>query len=113
MRSETKSLRLPGDLADAAAIRAKELGYANWNAYIKALIRYDLLIQGEHTCTLPISNSRPEEQDAFDADLLERAKSGIGKRGQHLEKVILRIAGDLAPEVKKRLPKNLLKGEQP
>ena len=110
MQSPTKSLRLPADLAEAAEIRAKLLGYKSWTDYLKALIRYDLMIQGPHTITLPISHSRPEEQDALDADLLERCRNGEGTRGQWLEKAIERIAGPAkADEVAKKIGREITK----
>lgn len=56
MSSPRKSLKLSPDLQEAADLRAKALGYRSWNAYVKGLIRYDLLVQGEHTLTLPYSN---------------------------------------------------------
>jgi hypothetical protein len=93
MSSQTRSTRLPFDLAEAAELRSRHLGYPSWNAYVKALIRYDLMVQGEHSVTLPISRMRPEEQDRIDAELLARAKEGKGVRGQWLEHAIRRIAG--------------------
>jgi len=83
--------KLPPDLSDAAAMRAESLGYSSLSAYLKALIRYDLLVQGPHTVTLPISHLRPEKQDAIDAKLLEYTKSGVGERGQLLAKILERV----------------------
>ena len=94
MSSKTRSTKLPFDLADAAEMRAKQLGYPSWNAYIKGLIRYDLMVQGEHSVTLPVARMRPEEQDKIDAELLERTREGKGVRGQWLEHAIRRIAGE-------------------
>ncbi len=112
MASHTRSTKLPGDLAEAAELRARQLGYASWNAYIKGLIRYDLLVQGPHTATLPMSQLRPEEQDKVDAELLQRAKTGIGARGQLLENIIQRIAGaDKAEAVRRELPHAIKRGK--
>ncbi len=103
--SENRTLRLPDDLSEAAAIRAAQLGYKTWTAYVLGLIRYDMMVQGEHTVTLPLSHARPAEMDRLDADLLERCKTGRGVRGQWLEKAIARIAGDAKVEdVKGKLP---------
>lgn len=111
MASQARSTKLPADLAEAAELRARTLGYVSWNAYIKGLIRYDLLVQGPHTVTLPISQLRPEEQDKVDSELLDRAKSGIGARGQLLENIVQRIAGaDRAEAVKRELPHAIKKG---
>jgi hypothetical protein len=93
MSSKTRSTKLPYDLADAAEMRAKQLGYPSWNAYIKGLIRYDLMVQGSHSVTLPIAQMRPEDQDRIDAELLDRTREGKGVRGQWLEHTIRRIAG--------------------
>lgn len=107
MASHSRSTKLPADLAEAAELRARALGYVSWNAYIKALIRYDLMVQGEHTITLPISHLRPEEQDGVDAKLLELTRAGKGERGQLLAKIIEKAAGEHAEAVKKALPKKI------
>ena len=99
MPSKTRSTKLPHDLADAAEMRSRQLGYPSWNAYIKGLIRYDLMVQGGHSVTLPIARMRPEEQDKIDAELLERTCEGKGIRGQWLENAIRRIAGSSSPEI--------------
>jgi hypothetical protein len=91
MSSKNRSTKLPPDLADAAELRAKALGYASWSAYVKALIRYDLLIQGRHTLTLPWSHQPPEKQDEIDAHLLRLTKRGEGERGQLLEHILERV----------------------
>lgn len=97
MPSKTRSTKLPHALADAAEMRAKQLGYPSWNAYIKGLIRYDLMIQGSHTVTLPVARMRAEDQDRIDAELLERTLEGKGIRGQWMEHAIRRIAGGFEP----------------
>lgn len=107
MSSQTRSTRLPSDLAEAAEIRARQLGYGSWNAYVKGLIRYDLLVQGPHTITLPISQLRPEDQDDYDAKLLRLTQAGKGERGQMLEKLVRDIAGERADEVLKAIPKKV------
>jgi len=76
MASRTRSLKLPGILADAAEIRAINAGYKSYNAYVKGLIRYDLLCQGPHSITLPWAELRPEEQDKIDTRLLELTEKG-------------------------------------
>ena len=98
MPSKTRSTKLPHDLADAAEMRSQQLGYPSWNAYIKGLIRYDLMVQGGHSVTLPIGRMRPEEQDKIDTELFERTREGKGIRGQWLENAIRRIAGTSSPE---------------
>ena len=91
MASLSRSTKLPSALAESAEIRARALGYASWNAYIKGLIRYDLLVQGPHRVTLPISHLRPDDQDAVDAKLLEMTKTGVGERGQLLAHLLERV----------------------
>jgi hypothetical protein len=104
MASLTRSTKLPADLADAAELRSKQLGYPSWNAYIKGLIRYDLMVQGSHTVTLPVAQMRLEDQDKIDAELLARTNEGKGVRGQWLEHAIRRIAGeDKASVVKEKI----------
>jgi len=91
MASQTRSTKLPSALAEAAEHRAKKLGYPSWNAYIKGLIRYDLLVQGEHTITLPWAALPLDEQDKIDLRLLELTERGVGQRGQLLSRLMERI----------------------
>lgn len=88
MASITRSTKLPGNLAEVAEVRAKALGYPSWNAYIKGLIRYDALCQGEHTMTLPWASLPLDEQDKIDNKLLQYTQQGIGQRGQLLKRII-------------------------
>ena len=88
MASLTRSTKLPPDLAEVAEQRAKALGYPSWNAYIKGLIRYDALVQGPHTITLPWAQMPPAEQDKIDAKLVRLCKKGVGERGQYLKRLV-------------------------
>lgn len=89
--SRPVAVKLPPDLAEACETRAEALGYASLSAYLKGLIRYDLLVQGPHTITLPIAQLRPDKQDAVDAKLLRITKSGVGERGQLLTKLLEKV----------------------
>ncbi len=91
MASQTRSTKLPAALAEAAEHRAKALGYPSWNAYIKGLIRYDLLVQGEHTITLPWAALPLDQQDKIDFRLLDLTQRGVGQRGQLLTRLIERV----------------------
>lgn len=71
MCSDNRSIRLPDDLAAAADKRAEQLGYANFTAYLKAVIRQDILNQGNHAIGRTIAALRPEARDKVDAGLLE------------------------------------------
>lgn len=88
MASSSLSLKLPPDLAETAKLRARQLKYPSVNAYLKGLIRYDALVQGEHHITLPIAALPGAEQDAMDAKLLQNTKNGVGERGQFLTKLV-------------------------
>jgi hypothetical protein len=88
MASSPLSLKLPPDLAETAKLRAKQLKYPSVNAYLKGLIRYDALVQGDHHITLPIAALPGAEQDAMDAKLLQNTKTGIGERGQFLKRLL-------------------------
>lgn len=88
MASASRSLKLPPDLAEVAELRAKQLGYPSWNAYVKGLIRYDAMVQGSHDVTLPLSRLSPVEQDKIDARLLDNTKRGVGERGQFLKRLL-------------------------
>lgn len=90
MGSHIQSIKFPGNLAEAAKLRANALGYKSWNAYMKALVRYDLLVQGSHDLTLPLSEASGEKQDAVDMKLLELTKRGVGQRGQLLKRIVER-----------------------
>ena len=92
MAATSRSTKLSPDLAEACELRARLLGYPSWNAYIKALIRYDLMIQGGHDVTRPICHLRLGDQDKVDAELLKLTQDGVGVRGQWLEYIIRRIA---------------------
>jgi hypothetical protein len=91
MASHTRSTKLPACLAEAAELRAKALGYPSWNAYIKGLIRYDLLVQGDHTITLPWAKCALDVQDQIDAKLLVLTEKGKGERGQLLKRIMKKV----------------------
>ena len=84
MASIKFSFKLPPLLNDAVLIRWTRLRYQSLSAYIIGLIRFDLMVQGEHPVSLPIAQSRAEERDKVDAELLEITKSGIGIRGSYI-----------------------------
>lgn len=94
MASQTRSTKLPAALAEAAEHRAKTLGYPSWNAYIKGLIRYDCLVQGEHTITLPWAALPLDQQDKIDLRLLELTQRGVGQRGQFLTRLMERVSAE-------------------
>lgn len=93
MASVQHSLKNPPMLEEAVQIRWRELGYQSFSAYLIGLQRYDLMVQGDHSVTLPIARSRPEERDKVDAQLLELTKSGKGVRGAFLTRMLQRLAG--------------------
>lgn len=96
MRSRTRSVKLPHDLIDACERRARDLGYPSLNAYVIALMRYDLMVRGPHHVTLPIARMPLAEQDNIDARLLELEKQGKGERGVFFEHLIRRMQGETA-----------------
>jgi hypothetical protein len=89
--SKPVTVKLPPDLAEACEVRAEALGYASLSAYLKGLVRYDLLVQGGHAVTLPIAQMRPEKQDAVDAKLLRLTQAGVGERGQLLTRIVEKV----------------------
>lgn len=91
MASQTRSIKIPGDLAQAAELRAKQLGYPSWGAYVKGLMRYDMLVQGKHDVTLPIASLPLPEQDKVDAKLLAATKKGVGERGMLLKRIMEQV----------------------
>ena len=91
MRSRNRSVKLPNALMDAGERRAKGLGYGSFNAYIAALIRYDLMVRGAHHITLPVAKMPLEDQDRIDDELLQIEDSGEGARGVFLEHLMERV----------------------
>ncbi|WP_038164863.1 hypothetical protein [Verrucomicrobium sp. BvORR106] len=89
--SKPRTVRFPEALGEALEIRAKQLGYASLSDYIKALVRYDLTVQGPHEATLPWSKLSPSEQDKIDENLLALTKRGKGVRGQLLAHILERV----------------------
>lgn len=89
--TQTRTIRLSNDLMDAATLRAEALGYADPNTYIKSLVRYDLMVQGDHPLTVAFSKLPPHEQDKLDAHLLTLTNRGKGERGQLLTHVLERL----------------------
>lgn len=98
MASQTRSIKIPADLAEAAELRAKQLGYPSWGAYVKGLMRYDMLVQGQHSITLPMAQLPLVEQDKVDAKLLEATKKGVGERGVLLQRMLERMQKGTPPE---------------
>ncbi len=92
MASRPHTVKFPPDLFEVMSLRAKALGYRTAADYVRALVRYDALVQGGHDVTLPISNLPDAEQDRIDSELLELTKRGTGKRGQLLSKLIERVS---------------------
>ena len=90
MASSNHSIKLSADLAEIGKLRAKQLGYPSWGAYIKGLIRYDAMVQGEHPITLPFAGMSTTQQDAIDAKLLQNTQRGVGERGQFLARLLQR-----------------------
>lgn len=91
MRSRNRSIKLPNALMDAGERRAESLGYTSFNAYIAALIRYDLMVRGQHHITLPVARMKLEDQDRIDDELLQIEESGEGARGVFLEHLMERV----------------------
>jgi len=90
MASSNHSIKLSADLAEIGKLRAQQLGYPSWGAYIKGLIRYDAMVQGEHPITLPFAGMSTTQQDAIDAKLLQNTQRGVGERGQFLARLMER-----------------------
>ena len=106
MASSPISLKLPPDLAETAKLRAKQLRYPSVNAYLKGLIRYDALVQGEPQITLPIAALPGVEQDKMDAKLLENTKRGVGERGQFLKRLLIKGGKAVASQPAQEPPAN-------
>jgi len=91
MPSITRSLKIPELLMQALEQRARQLGYTSFNGYMKGLVRYDLMCQGEHSLTIPINQATGRQQDKVDAWLLRVARRGIGARGVLLNHIVERM----------------------
>ena len=86
--SAPKSIRIPPDLEEATEGRWRQLGYATFAQYVRALIRYDLMCGGDHPLTLPVSQMPLEKQDKLDSFLLRLSKRGGSVRGQLFESIM-------------------------
>ena len=84
----TTSFKASPDLDSAIRERAKALGYRSVGAYLKGLIRYDMMVQGPHSLTLPWAELPLDKQDEIDAKMLRLTKDGIGERGQLLKRIV-------------------------
>lgn len=84
----THTIKTSPDLDAAVKARAKALGYSSVSAYYKGLARYDMLVQGPHTMTLPWAALPLAEQDEIDAKVLRLTQSGVGERGQLLRRIM-------------------------
>lgn len=91
MASKSHTAKFPPDLYEVMKARADLLGYRTVSAYLKGLVRYDALVQGPHSVTLPMSNLPDASQDAIDAQLLAVTKRGVGERGQLLARLLERV----------------------
>ncbi len=75
-------------MGEIAGARWKQLGYRSASAYIKGLVRYDAMVMGDHSVTLPLSNLPEGEQEGIDEQLLVLVRRGVGERGQLLQRLI-------------------------
>lgn len=91
MSSRTKATRLPEALIEAAELRARALGYPTFTDYLKGLMRYDLMVQGGHDITQPLSKLSGLQQDRVDDRMLELTRRGKGERGQLLTHLLERM----------------------
>jgi hypothetical protein len=92
MAAAKVSIKVPPLLFDAIQLRWPRLKYQSLSSYFIGLARYDCMVQGTHATTLPIAQSRPEERDRVDAELLELSKTGVGVRGEFLVRLLERMA---------------------
>lgn len=95
MRSRVTSVRLPERALEAGRRRAEALGYGSFNAYLLGLLRYDLLVRGKHSITLPMARMDLDRQDALDGELLALEEAGCGKRGVLLGHIVERAVARL------------------
>lgn len=98
MASRPRTLKLPPALDEIADLLAKQFGYSSRNAFIKGLIQYAAVAQGEHSITLPWSKLPLEDQDRVNEHLLTLAKRGMGERGMLLTHIMERVAKGMKPE---------------
>ena len=104
MASKSHTAKFPPDLYEIMTARAAALGYRSVSAYLKGLVRYDALVQGPHSITLPMSNLPDAAQDAIDGQLLAVTRRGVGERGQLLARLLERVKETAA------IPEAIVKG---
>jgi len=52
--AKSHTVKFPPDLYEVMQLRAAACGYQSVSAYLKSLVRYDALVQGDHPITLPV-----------------------------------------------------------
>ena len=112
MPSKSHTVKLPPDLHEVLRLRAEILGYQTPSAYLHGLIRYDALVQGPHSVTLPMSHLRDVERDDIDAQLLAITKLGVGQRGQLLSRLLEKLKADGDVVVPESIPAAIVRKKQ-
>nr|MDQ3622077.1 hypothetical protein [Verrucomicrobiota bacterium] len=97
-----KNITVPGLLAPALRLRAKEFHFRTLSPFIFDLVTYDLQGGAPHTITAAVSRDTQAAQDAVDAELAARYRPGQPREGllvqlaQHLSE-LRSLARDKAP----------------
>lgn len=80
MASQLRSLKMTYIQVQIAEIRAAELGYPSWAAYIKGLMRHDATCQARHGITVPWAALALAVQDKLDTLILSRLRRKKGMK---------------------------------
>lgn len=80
MASQLRSLKMTYVLVQIAELRATELGYPSWAAYVKGLIRHDATCQARHGITVPWAALALAVQDKLDTLILSRLQRKKGMK---------------------------------
>jgi hypothetical protein len=76
-----KNITIPGLLATALRLRAKEFGLRTLSPFVFDLVSYDLKSGAPHTITIAIAEDTQAAQDAVDAEIAHRYRPGQPRQG--------------------------------
>ena len=80
-RGTRKNITIPGLLAPAVPVRAKECLFRTVSPFVVDLVTYDLQSGAPHTITIAIAHDSQAAQDAVDAELARRYQPGQPREG--------------------------------
>ncbi len=81
MSSAHFTCRFSRTLVDVVALQCGRRGYSNKSAYVRALVRADLMGLVKHQPALELEGATPSVQDKVEAQMLEQLQRKLQSRG--------------------------------